>query len=104
MNLVYRDELFPREEYRRCFELAAELLSGREACGVAVKLLALAHDYSCEAQLASAIGKCVSVGELPDIDELKERFTVKTGPMPGVDVHRGRLDNYGSLFETGGQR
>ena len=41
MNLVYRDELFPREEYKRCFELAVELLSGREACGVAVKLLAL---------------------------------------------------------------
>ena len=104
MNLVYRDELFPREEYRRCFELACDLLSRREACGVAVKLLALAHDYNCEAHLALAIGKCVSVGELPDIDELKERFTVKTGPMPGVDVHRGRLDNYGSLFETGGQR
>lgn len=103
MNLVYRDELFPREEYKRCFELACELLPQRDACRLTVKLLALAHDYSCEAQLALATGKCVSVGELPDIDALKERFAVKTGPMPGVNVQRGSLDNYGSLFETGGR-
>ena len=101
MNLVYRDELFPREEYKRCFELACELLSQREACRLAVNLLALAHDYSCEAQVASAIGKCVSVGELPDIDELRERFVIKPEPAPEVNVHRGRLDNYGPL--SGGE-
>ncbi len=32
LNLVYRDELFPREAYRRCFETALSQLDERAAC------------------------------------------------------------------------
>ena len=32
LNLVYRDQLFPREAYRRCFERALEWLPERQAC------------------------------------------------------------------------
>ena len=31
LNLVYRDALFPRDAYRRCFEVALERLTEREA-------------------------------------------------------------------------
>ena len=58
-NLVYRDALFPREAYRRCFERALERLTEREACRLAVTLLALAHEENCEAELAArAAGSC----------------------------------------------
>ena len=100
MNLVYRDELFPREEYKRCFELALSLTGSRGACGMIVKLLALAHEQSCEEQLALAIGDSVSSGELPDMDKLEERFVMKAGPMREVDVQAGDLSSYTPLFGT----
>ena len=99
MNLVYRDELFPREEYRQCFELALCRLGRRDACRMAVKLLALAHEQSCEDQLAVAIRDTVNSGELPDVDELKERFRMKAGPMREVDVRAGDLSSYAPLSE-----
>ena len=98
MNLVYRDELFPREEYKKCFELALDLVGRREACRITVKLLALAHEQSCEEQLALAIRDSVNSGELPDIEKLKERFVMKAGPMRKVDVQAGDLSSYTPLF------
>ncbi len=53
LHLVYRDKLFPRSEYRRAFEALCAALPERQACKIAVELLALAHDRSCEAELVS---------------------------------------------------
>ena len=108
MKLVYRDELFPREEYKQCFELALCVVGSREACRMIVKLLALAHEQSCEDQLALAIRDSLSCGELPDMDTLKERFVMKAGPMKEVDVQEGYLSSYTPLFgfteEKGGKK
>ncbi len=108
MNLVYRDELFPREEYKQCFEFALLRRGRREACRMAVKLLAMAHEQSCEEQLALAIRDSVNSGELPDIEKLKERFVMKAGPMRKVDVQVGNLSSYAPLFgfieEKGGKQ
>ena len=98
MNLVYRDELFPREEYKKCFELALSLVGRREACRMVVNLLVIAHEQSCEYQLALAIRDTVNSGELPDMDGLKERFVMKAGPMKEVDVQAGDLSSYAPLF------
>ncbi len=104
MNLVYRDDLFPREEYKQCFELALDLVGRREACRIIVKLLAMAHEQSCEEQLALAIRDSLNSGELPDMDTLKERFVMKAGPMKEVDVQAGDLSSYMPLFkEKGGK-
>ena len=64
-NLVYRDALFPRNAYRRCFEVALERLTEREACRLAVTLLALAHEENCEAELAAEIDSVLDKGRLP---------------------------------------
>ena len=102
-NLVYRNEVFPREEYRLCFETAVENLSQREACQLTVKLLCLAHDYSCEAQLAEAVGASLQQGKLPEIKRLRERFAPKLQPMPRPEVREGSLSSYGTLFSTQGE-
>ena len=62
LNLVYRDELFPREPYRRCFEKAMERLTEPQACRLAVGLLALAYEESCEAELAVEIERALDAG------------------------------------------
>ena len=52
LNLVYRDQLFPRPAYARAFEALREEGDKRRACKVTVELLALAHERACEAELA----------------------------------------------------
>src|SRR5271163_2051468 len=57
MNLVYRDQLWPREAYRHMFDHLCERLSARAACKLMVELLSLAHDRACEAQLAAILSE-----------------------------------------------
>ena len=52
LNLVYRDQLFPRDAYRPTFDRLLEKLPEKSACRLMVDLLALAHDRGCEAELA----------------------------------------------------
>lgn len=47
LGLVYRDQLFPRDAYRRTFEAPVE----RQAYRLMVEILALAHERACEASL-----------------------------------------------------
>src|SRR5208283_1422047 len=54
-NLVYRDQLFPRQAYRKAFEALRGEVGDKRACQVTVELLALAHDRACEAELAQVI-------------------------------------------------
>ena len=101
LNLVYRDALFPRDAYRRCFEVALERLIEREACRLTVTLLALAHEENCEAELAAAIDGALRAGRLPVPDELKARFGQDPGEMPRIDVARPHLAGYGALLSVG---
>jgi len=55
VNLVYRDQFFPRAAYKRLFETLRGHGDDRRACKVTVELLALAHERACEAELAEAI-------------------------------------------------
>lgn len=41
LNLVYRDQLFPREVYRRTFDMLMDRLPERQACRIMVDLLAI---------------------------------------------------------------
>ena len=101
LNLVYRDELFPRDAYRRCFETAVARLGERAGCRLTVKLLALAHEENCEAALAAEIERCLQAGTLPDLQRLRTRFAPDPGRLPEVHVARARLAGYGDLLGTG---
>ena len=74
LNLVYRDQLFPRDAYRRTFDRLLEKLSEKSACRLMVDLLALAHERGCEADLAALLAEGLAVDRLPDIKALSERF------------------------------
>jgi len=65
-----------------------------------VGLLALAHDRACEAELAAAIDASLAVGELPDLDRLRERFRPHT-VMPAVAIDLAPLSAYDELASIG---
>jgi hypothetical protein len=97
LNLVYRDQLFPRAAYARAFEVLLISVGEKRACRTMVGLLALAHDRACEAELADAIAADLDVGRLPDLDRLRERFTPETTSIPNVVVELAPLSVYDEL-------
>ncbi len=101
MKLVYRDELFPREEYKKCFELALSLVGSREACRIAVKLLAMAHEQSCEDQLALADKGHRKLGRTSRCRRAQRAFCYESGADEGsgrTGVQAGDLSSYTPLF------
>jgi hypothetical protein len=97
LNLVYRDQLFPRKAYARAFEVLLGREGEKRACRITVELLALAHDRACEGELAAAIDADLDVGLLPDPARLRERFTPDAAAIPNVTVELAPLSAYDEL-------
>lgn len=100
LNLVYRDQLFPRAAYRHTFEALREKHSDREACRTTVGLLALAHERGCEAQLARHLEAERAGGLLPDLDALRAHFTPDPARLPTVAVALRPLSDYDALLQA----
>ena len=101
LNLVYRDELFPRVEYRQCFETAVAALGPREGCRLTVKLLAMAHEDNCESVRAFEIATCLNDGTLPCLETLRARLAPQRGDMPELDIKQPQLAVYSDLLTAG---
>jgi hypothetical protein len=100
LNLVYRDQLFPREAYRRAWDALIATQSSRIACRTMVGLLALAHERACEAELAGVLEEILATGELPDLAELQSRFMPRQTVLPSVTVSLPAAITYDALLEA----
>jgi hypothetical protein len=92
LHLVYRDALFPRPAYRAAWERLIESCDARVACRTMVELLALAHERSCEADLAAALTQQLLEGGMPDLAILRTRFA------PVVAVNLPSIASYDVLL------
>jgi hypothetical protein len=97
LNLVYRDQLFPRQAYTKAFEALMAAQSPRAACKTMVGLLALAHEEACEAELAEKIAADLDAGHLPDLKALRLLFRRAGKGMPDVIVTLTPLSAYDEL-------
>ena len=98
LNLVYRDQLFPRTAYRRAWDRLIEAGPPRTACRAMVALLSLAHEHACEAELATALDAILDAGDLPDLIVLQRRFAPAVIAVPEVAVTLPPLDSYDTLY------
>jgi hypothetical protein len=97
LNLVYRDQLFPRDAYRQTFDRLLERLPEKSACRLMVNLLALAHERGCEADLAALLAADFAAGQLPDLAALRTRFAPDPTALPAVTVLLTPLSAYEAL-------
>ena len=97
LNLVYRDQLFPRQAYRRAFDALLANRPEPQACRTMVGLLALAHERACEAGLAQAIDAELEAGRLPELDLMRQRFAPDAATIPQVTVALVPLSVYDEL-------
>jgi transposase InsO family protein len=100
LNLVYRDQLWPRDAYRHMFDHLCERLSERAACKLMVELLSIAHERGCEAQLAALLTEDLAADRLPDLKALRERFAPDLASLPEVSVHLTPLAVYEALNDS----
>jgi hypothetical protein len=98
MNLVYRDQIFPREAYRGTFEWLLEHHGERIACKTVVELLSLAHERGCEAELAAALSESLEAEEAPNLKALQARFAPNPERLPQVCVQLTPLSVYEDLL------
>ena len=98
LNLVYRDQLFPRDAYRLTFDRLLEKLPEKSACHLMVNLLALAHERGCEAELATLLAVDLAAGQLPDIATLCAHFAPDPATLPDIVVHLMPLIAYEALL------
>ena len=101
LNLVYREQLFPRDAYRKMFDRLLEKLPEKSACRMMVDLLALAHDRGCEAELATILEDDLAANQLPEMAALRKLFAPDPAALPDVTVRLTPLSAYEELL--GGQ-
>lgn len=100
-RLAYREQLFPRDAYRKLYHAAMEALPERNACRLTVELLALAHERNVEAELAKAIQDELDAARLPTLEGMRARFAPNPIHMPQINVMLGALGDYDKLISTG---
>jgi len=98
LSLVYRDQLFPRDAYRRTFDALLMRLPERQACRVMTDLLALAHERGCESELADKLSTALETGQLPDMAALRAHFAPDPAALPNVEIHLAPLNVYEALI------
>jgi len=103
LNLIYRDQLFPRRAFAKAFDALLAEAGEKAACRTMVGLLALAHERACEAELAIAIDAELDAGHLPDLAALTKRFAPKTASAPVVVVTLPALALYDAIIAIEGE-
>jgi hypothetical protein len=98
LNLVYRDQLFPRTAFRSTWDALIAAESPRMACRIMVRLLALAHERGCEAELATELEAALGGGQLPDLEALEARFAPSAASSPQVTVTLPSAGTYDALL------
>ena len=99
---VFRDSLFPREEYVEAWARLSGTLPQKDACRRMVALLALAHDEGCEAELAHLIVEELGADRTPDACALRNRLEPRgRGLPPDVPVALTALASFDALLEAG---
>jgi hypothetical protein len=67
-----------------------------------VGLLALAHERTCEAELAALIDADLDAGRLPDLAALRTRLRPEETSMPAIVVELAPLASYNELATIDG--
>lgn len=98
-GLAFRDDLFPREAYRRIWDRLDQALPPRSACKTMVGLLELAGHHGVEAQLAERLDALLELGELPDLKALFDEFAPRQAECPVVIVEMPSAALYDTLLD-----
>lgn len=99
-GLAFRDDLFPREAYRRTWEQLDLRLTQRQACQTIVALLEMAARDGVEGVLAARLDELLAAGDLPDVKHLREEFAPRKADLPQITVQMPAPSRYDALLPS----
>ncbi|MFN3566749.1 MAG: Mu transposase domain-containing protein, partial [Burkholderiaceae bacterium] len=99
-GLAFRDALFPREAYRRTWDVLQAKLPQRRDCQTIVGLLELAAQEGVEGVLAQRLEALLAADELPDVKRLREEFAARKTELPQVSVEMPPVSVYDALLQA----
>jgi hypothetical protein len=91
LNLVYRDQLFPREAYRLTFERLREVSDKRRLQDAGGTAQSRARS-GLRGELAAILSELLKADRLPDLAALRARFAPDPARLPQVCVELGPLE------------
>jgi hypothetical protein len=95
-----RDALFPRSEYAQTWQRLIERLPEAKAARIMIGLLEMAAGDGCEVRLAHELAALLERDELPDLQQLRDRYFPRAAQMPTVSVCLPSLASYDALVEA----
>lgn len=96
---LWRDELFPTNEYRHIWDHVDQGLSPDKACHYIVRLLHLAKKCEREDALARHVLHGIGQGALPDLLDCERQFLTARPAIPTVRVRQHALSGYQQLLQ-----
>ena len=97
-NSVFREDLFPRDVFRRAWEVLDQKLEPRKACKVYVGLLHLAAMHAVEDALSQHLEDVLDRGQLPDLETARATVAPVPTAAPALNVMPPNLEAYDSLL------
>jgi len=98
-HYVFRDDLFPSDEFREAWQWLDSHLDGRNACREIVKVLKLAADGH-EERIAAELRKHLMRQQMPKAEDLAKEMTVTPAAVPIVQIVNQDLKSYDRLLES----
>ena len=95
---VFRDDLFPREVFRRAWDILDAKLDPRKACKVYVGLLYLAAMHAAEDAVSQHLEAVLARGEVPDLEIARATIAPVPTAAPTLNVPAPNLKVYDSLL------
>jgi hypothetical protein len=96
-GLVYRDQLFPRDAYRRLLRRRHGRAPGEGRLPARRRRVGPRPRAGCEADLAAHIAERLDAGVVPDLAKLSARFAPRSEALPEVTVALTPLSAYDML-------
>lgn len=96
---VLREDMFPRDVFRRAWEVLDATLESRRACRVYVGLLHLAATHACEAALAAHLETVLAAGDLPNVETAREAVAPPPSATPEISIRQPDLSVYDGLYQ-----
>jgi hypothetical protein len=101
-NYIFRDDLFPREEFRQAWTLLDSRLDDRTACKEMVQILNLAAG-GLEEQISLELRRHIREQSIPSAAQFRERFKTNKRIIPFIEVEQRELNSYDQLLNIATQ-
>lgn len=101
-NSVFRDDLFPRDVFRRAWDVLDQQLEPRRACKVYVGLLYLAAMHAAEDAISQHLEGVLDRGQVPDLETARAAVAPVPTATPALTVTPPNLKAYDSLLAHAG--